>query len=209
MKSPNQTQKSGSGSKNIQIGQLNSYGISVADVKEICTDLFKNNFEELAGQAMVTAVERNEFITDKIIEKLQSKNPDGIGVAADPDFQSSVFSVQREFAKSGDENAAELLTDLLVERSKITSRNLQQIVLNEALLVVPKLTAAQINALVLIFYFSYTGSYKHASLADMAVRFEHDVAPFCKPIPDWTRMPLPSPVGMATSRRRGSVCRGI
>ena len=83
----------------------------------------------------------------------------------DPDFQYSIYLVQREYARTGDETLGDLLTDILVDRSKCDNRSILQIVLNESLLVAPKLTSVQVNTLSLIQLLS---NMRFGGLADFA-----------------------------------------
>lgn len=146
-------QQGGNHSTNFQgeVINFNSTGLSVADVKEIATDVFKSNFEVLKGQAKETAEERAVEITEKYLYELLEKNPAGINAAEDPDFQQSLFQVQKEYAKCGDKELGDLLVDILVDRSKEDQRNLRQIILNEALIVAPKLTTSQLDILACCF----------------------------------------------------------
>ena len=88
--------------------------------------------------------------------KLQKENPDGLYQANSPDFQDALFTVQKEHAKAGDEDLGSLLVDLLVDRTKETSRSTLQIVLNESLHVAPKLTSMHLAVLAVVFFFRYT-----------------------------------------------------
>lgn len=146
-----QKQDSGDGSSQYQANNdlIINQGASYTEIKEIAMDVFKANFFELSGHAKGLANERANNITDTLLQKLLQVS-DGFQFSADPDFQYSVYLVQREFARTGDEELGDLLTDILVDRSKSTERDILQIVLSESLLVAPKLTIAQINTLSLI-----------------------------------------------------------
>lgn len=133
-------------------------GPSYLEIRQIILDLFELNFYRLTGIAASIASERATQITDKFLKTLLERNPAGILHAEDPDFQYSLFIAQREYAKSGDPDLAELLVDLLVDRTKEEARSLTSIVLNECLSVVSKLTSDQIAALTLVFLLRYTVS---------------------------------------------------
>ena len=129
----------------IVINQGNSY----SEIKEIAMDVFRSNFFELAGHARDVADARASTITDTLLEKL-AKVSSETRFGSDPDFQYSFFLVQREYARTGDDELGELLTDILVDRSKNTERNILRLVLNESILVASKLTSVQINILSLM-----------------------------------------------------------
>lgn len=135
---------------------IQTSGLSYSEVKEVALDVFTNNFYMLAGKAQDVAKERAEQITEDFLEKLQKENPEGFSKAEDPDFQHALFTVQKEYARNGDEDLGDLLIDLLVDRSKQEQRDILQIVLNESLNVAPKLTNDQLAALAMVFIFKYT-----------------------------------------------------
>lgn len=131
-------------------------GISSAEARAIALDVAKATFYELSGDAKEIANHRVEEITDKVINKLGEHFPEGLGKAKDPDFQYALFNVQKEYARTGDEDLGDLLVDLLVDRSKQDNRNILQIVLNESIATAPKLTDNHLAALAVIFLIRYT-----------------------------------------------------
>lgn len=131
-------------------------GLSVSDVKAIAMDVFHAHMEIMRGKARETSRLRGEKITNDFFEELQKKNPEGIQQGEDPDFQDALFTVQKEYAKVGDEELGKLLVGLLVDRTKQTSRSIKQLVLNESLRTAPKLTNEQVATLAAIFSLRYT-----------------------------------------------------
>jgi hypothetical protein len=131
-------------------------GLTVLEARAIALDVAKATFYELSGVARDTAASRVEEITNRVIEKLEKEYPAGLQKAQDPDFQYSLLTIQKEFARNGDADLGSLLVDLLVDRSKQDQRDILQIVLNESLATAPKLTNSQLAALALIFLFRYT-----------------------------------------------------
>lgn len=176
-----QEQHVAEGSTAIQAGgnvNITYTGLTYSEVRAVALDVFKANFHKLAGIARETALARAEEITERFLSKLQNEYPRGLQKATDPDFQYVLFSAQRDYARSGDKDLGDLLVDLLVERSKCEQRGLLQIVLNEALNTVPKLTENQLAALAVIFTFRYsrfTHIVDHQSLGDF---FDRYVLPF-------------------------------
>jgi len=170
-----QEQKSGDNSTNIQANDIVVHqGLSYSEVKEVVLDVFRANFYELAGTAKDIARARAEEITENFLTKLQRENPAGLLKAEDPDFQSALFNVQKEHAKSGDKELGDLLVDLLVDRSKQKQRDILQIVLNESINTAPKLTDNQLAALAVIFLFRYTQNslvVSHQSLGEYFDRY--------------------------------------
>lgn len=175
-----QTQKGGESSLNIQAGgdvKITS-ALSYADVKEIALDVFQENFCKLAGLAKQTARQRAEEITDKFLTELQKRNPDGLKNAEDVDFQHSLFTVQKEYARTGDKDLGDILVDILVDRSKEDKRSILQIVLNESLQIVPKLTRDQIATLTVIFTLKHTKFLRMDRLESLRDYIDHRISPF-------------------------------
>lgn len=150
-------------------------GPTVEEVRAMALDVFRANLMELRGLAQTVANERGEAITEKFIEKLQHEYPDGLQQAQTPDFQDALFTVQKEFAKAGDEDLGDLLVDLLIDRTKQDSRTILQIVLNESLHTAPKLTAEQIATISVVFFFRKVRSTAVNSIQELASYYQKHI----------------------------------
>lgn len=152
-----QNQESGDNSTNLQ-GKtiIINQGISYSDAKEIALDVFKSNFLELSTKAAETARKRAEELVDSFLSELKQRAPDSINKMEDPGMQYAIFTAQKEYAKTGDKDLSKLLVDILVDRSKQQDRDLKQIVLDESLATVTKLTAPQLDTLTILFLSKYT-----------------------------------------------------
>jgi hypothetical protein len=152
----NQKQSGGNNSTNIQAESITLVqGVSYTEVKDIALQVFKSNFYELAGEAKQIARTRAEEITEQFLQKLKAQNEVGFKQAQDPDFQNALFTVQKQYARSGDKELGDLLVDILVDRTKHGQRSILQIVLNESLEVAPKLTEDHLAALSAAFLMKY------------------------------------------------------
>lgn len=158
-------------------------GMSYSEVRAVVLDVFHSNFLQLAGEAKIIARQRAEEITDKFLEKLLKENPAGLSQAPSPDFQYGLFSVQRDFARTADPELGDLLVDLLVDRTKHPDRDMVQIVLNECLIVAPKLTNEQLSALAIVFYFKYCGEVGILTFQQFSARLDQFVRPFLDTLP--------------------------
>jgi len=161
---------------------ITNSGLSYTDVAAIAQDVFNSNFYRLSEPAMQIAEERAKEITEDFLKKLQAENPGGLTKAQDPDFQYSLFSIQKQYARAGDRDLGDLLVDLLVDRSKSDTRDILQIVLNESLDTAPKLTRQQLACLSIMFLFKYTVNnhiYSHETLGEyfdkMALPFSPEI----------------------------------
>lgn len=152
-----QVQKGGKESTNIQAENINvTNGITYTEAKSIALEVFHANFIDMSEKSASLAKKRAEEITEEFLTKLYEQNENGVHNAEDPDFQHSLFTVQKEYARTGDSELGSLLVDLLVDRTKHNKRTILQIVLNESLSVAPKLTFEQLSVLSVVFLLRYT-----------------------------------------------------
>lgn len=179
-----QNQKGGDNSTNIQAGGSVTIhqGVTASEARQIALDVFHVNFLIMKGEAADVARTRGEKITESFLQRLEAENPDGLTQAKEPDFQHAMFTVQKEFARCGDDELGALLVDLLVDRTKQPVRSILQIVLNESLAVAPKLTHDQLSALSLIFLFRYSTNKSINSLDSLDQYLGRNVAPFASSI---------------------------
>lgn len=179
-----QKQSGGKGSLNIQAENLAiNTGLTYKDVVDISTDIFRKNFYELSETAQTVAIQRATELVEGFVNALEKRNPNGIRVAQDPDFQCALFEAQKDYARVGDSDLASILIDILVDRTKEEARSFQSIVLNASLAVAPKLTSDQITALSLIFAFRYT---QHLMIRNLPLFFEifkSQIVPFSVDLP--------------------------
>jgi hypothetical protein len=172
--------QSGDNSTNIQ-GQtitINA-GLSYPEVKQVALDVFQSNFFKLSNEAALLATQRAEELTADFLEKLQERNAGAIESMKEPDMQYALLMAQKEYARSGDKDLSEVLVDILVERASIQERNLLQIVLNECVEIIPKLTNGQIDYLSLIFILRYTKKLHFDNLNDF-VNYIESIGIFLK-----------------------------
>lgn len=180
MEKNKQTQTVGDNSTSLQVGRdLHiTQGVSYSEAKEIALDVFNNNFYRLSSEATELAIKRAEEMTNLYLEKLCEKSPESIEALKEPDMQYALLTAQKEYARSGDKDLSEVLVDILVERSTIKERSLMQIVLNESLSIVPKLTIGQLDALSIIFLLRYTKYLRMNNLDTLKMYINNRFIPF-------------------------------
>lgn len=181
MLNKDQNQDVGNSATAIQAGgnvTVVNLGVSVSEARQIAMDVAKSTFYELTGEAKEIASLRVEEITDKVIKKLEQDFPAGLQKAKDPDFQYALYTVQKEYARNGDEDLGDLLVDLLVDRSKQDKRDILQIVLNESLATAPKLTENHLAALAVIFLFKYTQNFGVGNHQMLGEYLDENLLPF-------------------------------
>ena len=151
-----QSLEAGDSSINNQAGNITQVitinkTIPKEEAKEILVQIFQDNMPKLAQEARLTAGKRADEISNKILEKMSEKAPDLINTFKDPDMQYALLTAQITHARLGDDNIADLMVDVLVERASHQNRDLQQIVLNEVLSVLQKLNSEHLDVLSLVF----------------------------------------------------------
>jgi len=171
------TVKASKGSTAIMTEGDVNIGLTYTEAKSVALDTFRANFHQLAGEAKRIVDERVEEITEQIFKKLKAENPEGVKQAQNPDFMSSFYEAQKEYAKSGDKQMGGILTDLLVDRSKEDTRSLKQLVLNESINTIPKITVEQADILSIIFLFSRTIHPEIVHHGSLATHFNEVVIP--------------------------------
>lgn len=144
-----QSQSGGDSSVNIQAHNINISGVSAGEARQIAIDVYRANFSVLAQEAANTAMERATLLSNELINRLAQQFPETLNEFKQPGMQIAILAAQKEFARSGDKSVEELLVSVLVDRARENTRNLRQIALEEALLVIPKLTDKQVDALTL------------------------------------------------------------
>lgn len=149
-------QEGGDNSTNIQIAGNATIGVSYEAARQIALDVFKANFYEFSEVATKKALERAEEITEEFVNKFYEEIPHLTLKLEEPSVQSSMYNAQKEYAKTGDKDLEERLLDVLIERIASDERSLRQIVLDEALLILPKLTNDQVDILTLILSAAYS-----------------------------------------------------
>ena len=157
MKSDKQEQKVGSDSTAIQAGGdvtiTQNKGLSVAEVKELCLLFLRENFPILREEARKEAEENVQkfavSLESKIIERSEEILLEKF---ADPDVQAAINDAVQANARKGERANPSILVDLIIERTSFTKDDFRDIVLSEAITVVPKLTKSQISYLSFIHY---------------------------------------------------------
>lgn len=152
-----QEQSGGPDSTNLQAGRdIVHHGVTATEARNIALDVFDANFLRLAGLAQEVARDRAERITRDYLEKLQAENPDALNSVQDPDMLQAIYTAQKEYACSGEEELERALVDLLVDRSGQQDRELKTLVLNQAIATLPKLSISQRKSIAVCFFIRYT-----------------------------------------------------
>lgn len=146
-----QKQNGGDNSQNIQVNGNVTCGLSYADARQIALDVFNANCQTMMSEAARVAEIRANKIVDDFIKKLYEEHPDLSYRLQEPSVQYSTFSVIKNYVKTGDEDLKERLLKMLMHRLEVKDRSIEQIVLDESIEILPKLTQDLIDVLSLVF----------------------------------------------------------
>lgn len=144
-----QEQSAACGSVALQAGRdVNYHGLSVSEVRELCALFLQNNFPQLREEARRTAEQHVRDFANTLEQKLVN---DAASIVLDkfrePDVQAAINDAVQASARKGQAANPQILSTLIAERVALKSNDYKDVVLSEAVNVVPKLTAPQIALL--------------------------------------------------------------
>ena len=131
----------------------NNYnGLQIKDVVPLVQALVKPELEACKLQAENTVLQRFKEFTTCLESELDKKVSDKINRFAEPAMQFAVREATVGYLKSGDSEEGEALIDLLIERVNEKERTSKQLLIDEAIKTLPKLSRENIAVLTLITY---------------------------------------------------------
>ncbi|MGG0052085.1 LPO_1073/Vpar_1526 family protein [Bacillus atrophaeus] len=181
MLNKNMRQQGGNHSTNVQGETVHFHnGITLADAKEIANDVFEKNMYKLTSIAETTAKERADFLVSKMLSKIdqEAEKEKLIGKFSDPDIQYILYTSQKSFARNGDQDLGEVLSNLFIERLKSGEDDFKKLIMNEAIEIVPRLTNKQIEVLTLNYTMIQMKINGISSLEDYRKMFYKIINPF-------------------------------
>ena len=147
----------------VKVSTTINYGMGYTETKDLFMDLFHIEFMKLGKDVEHLINERAEKIVVDYLNKLVQEDPNLIQNTKNPDIRYDIIEAQKAYARLGDQEMADLLVKILVERTKSTENTFKNIALNESLSVIPKLTSKQIDVITLIYlvrYYSFVPEFK-------------------------------------------------
>lgn len=153
-----QKQEAQQGSTAIQAGGNVNIGLSYTDVKEIVYDLFKQNFPELLQEAHRQAKDNFEEYDKKLDEAIKRRLEEiDFNKFKEPNTQYLLNSSINHAARKGKNIDLGLLSETLVASLGKDNTEILNIVAEQALETIPKLTSDQIKILTLVHYLIHCG----------------------------------------------------
>ncbi len=144
-----QQQTTENGSTALQAGRdINITGLSVSEVHELCILFLRDNFPQLREEAKRTAEEQVRAFATGLEARLAN---DAASIALEkfrePDVQAAINYAVQASARRGAAANPNVLSTLISERVARNTNDYKDMVLSEAVHVVPKLTGQQIALL--------------------------------------------------------------
>lgn len=180
-----QKQSAQAGSIAIQsAGDTNiNMGLSPGQMREIM-ECLSDQLPKYAQIAVGLVEQRLKAFEKEIIDRFEKDLGADPTAFADPDFQFLLREAQKTFARSGEENTVEILSDLLVERSKVSAKTRKRLSLSKALSIADDLTEQEIAELVLSFALKMVKFHDINSPRKLAEVLNHYTSPFIKNVSD-------------------------
>lgn len=111
---------------------------------------------KFSGEANVQAASIASHVITEFVEQLASKAPENLPSLRTADMQHAILNAQTSAAVSDNEELADTLVDILVDKSGAEPRSFKGVVLTEALHVAGKLTTDQVNLLTSLLILTQT-----------------------------------------------------
>ena len=131
-------------------------GISVADARQIATDVVKVELSALHAEAHDTFERRTNEFANLLVQRLTEAGVERLSAFKEPDMQLTVRQAQMQYGKTGDDQLRDNLLSIIEKIASEEERDLLRLVLQESIEILPKLTNEQINSLALIFIMKNT-----------------------------------------------------
>ncbi|HEM8242546.1 TPA: hypothetical protein U2P84_002043 [Acinetobacter baumannii] len=148
-----QSQEASENSVAIQAGRdlhITTSGLSYRDVREICIDLLEANFPKIREESLAISMQYVEEFGTKFFERLVKEDPDSTQEKLkDPDVQAAINTSIIHVARMTEKSHQDILCELITEKLN-TSEEEENLILNDAIEVMTKITKNQMLFLVFI-----------------------------------------------------------
>ena len=134
------SEQSVEGDNNLQAGRdINQYGISYADAKEIAMDIYRNELPYLTKLASDKAWERVEPVLNEILAQIHQKKPEAINEFAEPEVQYMLGSAMKTASSTDDSVVHDTLVQLAVDHVFSKGRSYDRIIAEQPMEILQKM----------------------------------------------------------------------
>lgn len=169
---PMMQQDNAKGATALQAQVVNVYpnGITEEKCRKICMDMYRSNILSLQSEAKDIAYQRAEHLTDIFIEKLSTQDEKirqkVEECLKEPAMQEAVFKSQKCYALSNDEEHLNILTNMLIEKASIPLKTNKQMLIDDAIDIMPRLNQKHLDILSFYFYLEVYFKYGYIKNVD-------------------------------------------
>ena len=143
-----------------QIGQVNiQQGLSYSEAKDLIVSVVDQKLIAFKDEAKVTYDQRTEKFKKLITDKIKNLPEEEIAKLKEPDTQLTLIEAAKISGRKQNEELRNLLANLVVSRiknDKSGKEELKNIVYNEAISTINKLTVDQLKIITLCYLLKYT-----------------------------------------------------
>lgn len=168
---PIMQQDNAKGTTAVQAQVINVYnGITEERCREICMAVYRENIMSLVDEAKEIALSRAGHFTDTFIDKLtqldEQIRQQIEKQLKEPAMQEAIFKSQKCYTMSNDEEHLKILTNMLIDRGCISKRTNKQMLIDEAIDVLPRLTQKHLDILAFYLATAFTHSFYNKKIVD-------------------------------------------
>ena len=121
-------------------------GLSSSEAKEVSKYVFYENIQNYTKEAKKEAEDRFNLFTEKLLKRLKLLEVE-LAKFKDPEYQMSLFEAQKAAIKKPD--SIDSLVELMTQRTKPINNSTLVVTIEEAIIILPKLTEKQLDILAL------------------------------------------------------------
>lgn len=133
-----------------------NYGLSASDVIAIVRDVVASELAIYSKNAEKRAEERLSQFSSDLVEQLAEKVSERLDRFNEPSLQFAVREAALSYVKSGNETDEKALIDLMIERVKVDEHTTKQKLIDQAIKIVPNLSAECLALLSIVVFRSLT-----------------------------------------------------
>ena len=200
--------RAGKDSVNVQ-GRDVYVGMQYSEIRQLCLDLWHQNYETLVSDAMTEAQRRATELIDAFVDRLKDAPRELLANLADPGVQRALVQAEVEHASSGDSDAVDTYANLLMEKVAHPGKNMSAIACQQAIETVSQLTREHMDLLGCILIVMTSWSF--ASIEDARAKYVQFLEPMATGAVDnvWTLRYLDSTACLAYDTTRAYDYRQI
>lgn len=143
-------QKAAPVSNSTQIG-VQYVGMSPEQAAKQTIDLFMDNFPKLQAIAKEIAFQRATELFNEVLSKLKIAHVNDFSPFSQPDIQYVMFEAQKNYARFGEKDKLDILSDLIVKRIQSDDKDHFKRIVDNAIIIVCELTSMQLDCLSVLF----------------------------------------------------------